>query len=157
MDKRKIGQFISECRREKQITQEQMAEMLHITCKSVSKWENGYCLPGAALYEKLCGILDISINELFAGQRIENKDYKTIADKNLMQMLKYRLYRMSDKSLTFSEFDGILTRMAEITEKLKSFGSKDKAVGYLMEETQFSYEECANAYDFYINLFAIEE
>ena len=69
MDKIKIGKFISTCRKEKQITQEQLAELLHVTDKSVSKWENGICLPDASLYEPLCKSLDISINELFAGER----------------------------------------------------------------------------------------
>lgn len=157
MDKRKIGQFISECRRDKQITQEQLAEMLNVTYKSVSKWENGHCLPDATLYEQLCSILDISINELFAGQRIEDKDYKRIADNNLMQMLKYRLYCLSDKSIAFSEFDNALTQIAELTAELKRFRTKDEAVHYLMKETHFSFEECANAFDFYTNLFAIDE
>ena len=82
MDKVKIGKFISKCRKDKQLTQEQLAEMLNVTNKSISKWENGVCLPEASIYEPLCKILDITINELFAGQKIVDEDYKKIADEN---------------------------------------------------------------------------
>ncbi len=156
MDKVKIGQFISKCRKDKQLTQEQLAELLSVTGKSVSKWENGNSLPDASLYEPLCSILDITINELFAGQRIKDEDYKRIADDNLMQMLKYKLYNMSDKSVTFDEFSNALTRMAEVTTTLKAFETKEEAVHYLMKGSEASLEECAAAYDFYIKMFDVD-
>ncbi len=153
MDRIKIGQFIANCRKDKQLTQEQLAEILNITNKSVSKWENGRCLPDSSLYEPLCKILDISINELFAGQRIHGEDYKRLANDNLLQMLKYKLYSLSDKSITFVEFDNALSRITEVTTLLKAFDSKEKAIAFLMKETNCPFEECSNAYDFYINLF----
>ena len=157
MDKVKIGKFISKCRKDKQLTQEQLAEMLNVTNKSISKWENGVCLPEASIYEPLCKILDITINELFAGQKIVDEDYKKIADENLMKMLKFKLYSMSDKSITFKEFDNALTKIAEVTAIIKAFKTKEEAVDYLMKETATSYEECSNAYDFYIKLFEIKD
>ncbi len=157
MDKVKIGKFISKCRKDKKLTQEQLAEIMNVTNKSISKWENGICLPEASIYEPLCKVLDITINELFAGQKIMDEDYKKIADDNLMKMLKYQLYSMSDKSITFAEFDNALTRIAEVTAILKSFQTKEEAVTYLMNETETSYEECSNAYDFYIKLFEISD
>lgn len=157
MDKVKIGKFISKCRKDKQLTQEQLAEMLNVTNKSISKWENGICLPEATIYEPLCKVLDITINELFAGQKIVDEDYKKIADENLMKMLKYKLYSMSDKSITFKEFDNALTKIAEVTAILKAFKTKEEAVDYLMKETATSYEECSNAYDFYIRLFETKD
>ena len=92
MNQIEIGKFIAECRKSKNMTQNQLAEMLNITNKSISKWENGSCLPDPSLYEPLCDILGITINELFAGQRIEKEDYQRMADANLMRMLKYKLY-----------------------------------------------------------------
>ena len=73
MKQEKIGKFIAECRKEKGLTQEQLAEKLAITYKSVSKWECGRSLPDPSLMEMLCDNIGISINELFAGERI-NKD-----------------------------------------------------------------------------------
>lgn len=157
MNKIKIGKFIAECRKEKKLTQEQLAEMVNLTNKSISKWENGSCLPDPSLYEPLCSILDVSINELFAGQRIKEEDYKRIADNNLLQMLKYKLYSSSDKSITFSEFDNALSRIAEISTILKTFNSKKTAVDFLVKETNCTSEECSSAYDFYINLFKTDE
>ena len=156
MNQAEIGKFIAECRKRKKMTQNQLAEVLNITNKSVSKWENGSCLPDASLYEPLCGILEITINELFAGQRIKNEDYRKKADANLMQMLKYKLYQLSDKSIAFAEFDNALNRMAEVTTILQQFGAKEEAVEYLVKETDLSTAECSAAYDYYINLFKTE-
>ncbi len=70
MDQVKIGRFIAECRKNAGMTQTQLAQRLNTTNKAVSKWENGYCLPVSSLYEQLCNVLNISMNELFAGQKI---------------------------------------------------------------------------------------
>ena len=156
MDRLKIGKFITSCRKDKSITQEQLAEILGVTGKSVSKWENGICLPDALLYEPLCAALEITINELFSGHRITDEDYKRIADENLMQMLKYKLYSLSNKDITFHEFDNALTRISELTVQLKAFKTKNEAVVYLMEQTDSSYEICNSVYDFYIGLFDIK-
>ena len=75
MNQIEIGRFIAECRKSKNMTQTQLAEILNTTNKSVSKWENGICLPDASLYEPLCDILGITINELFAGRKIKSEDY----------------------------------------------------------------------------------
>ncbi len=156
MNQIEIGKFIAECRKSKNMTQNQLAEMLNTTNKSVSKWENGICLPDASLYEPLCDILDITINELFAGQKIKDEDYKRMADANLLRMLKFKLYQLSDKSVTFAEFDNALSRMAEVTAILKQFETKEEAVNYLVKETKLSTEECSTAYDYYMKMFNVD-
>ena len=156
MNQIEIGKFVAECRKSKNMTQNQLAEMLNTTNKSVSKWENGSCLPDASLYEPLCDILDITINELFAGQKIKDEDYKRIADANLLRMLKFKLYQLSDKSVTFAEFDNALSRMAEVTTILKQFGTKEEAVDYLVKETKLPLEECSTAYDHYMKMFNVD-
>ena len=153
MDRIKIGNFIALRRREKQITQEQLAEMLGITNKAVSKWENGSCLPDASLYEPLCAILEISIGELFAGELGIEADPR----KDLTRMLARRLYRMGDRQLSFSEFENALSRISELTVTLKSFETKAAAVDFLSRESGFPADTCAAAYDFYTGLFADEE
>ena len=60
MDLIKIGKFIANCRKEKNITQEQLAEKLFITDRAVSKWERGLSLPDADKMLDLCNILDIN-------------------------------------------------------------------------------------------------
>lgn len=63
MDQEKIGKFILECRKSKNLTQSELAEKLGITDKSVSNWENGRNMPDLSLFKPLCEILDISIND----------------------------------------------------------------------------------------------
>ena len=64
MDLIKIGKFIATCRKNKKITQEQLAEKLSITDRAVSKWERGLSLPDASIMIELCNIFDIYVNEL---------------------------------------------------------------------------------------------
>lgn len=69
MNQEKIGKFITECRKEKKLTQAQLANKLGITDKAISKWENGRCMPDISFLKELCSILDVSINELLSGER----------------------------------------------------------------------------------------
>lgn len=70
MDNRKTGELIKELRKEKGLTQSQLAQQLHITDRAVSKWERGLCAPDIALLEPLADILDVSILEVIEGRRI---------------------------------------------------------------------------------------
>ena len=69
MDQTRIGRFIAECRRAKNLTQMQLGDQLGITDKAVSKWERGIAMPDSSIMLELCGILDISVNELLSGER----------------------------------------------------------------------------------------
>ena len=71
MNQIKIGKFISESRKSKEITQEQLAEKLGVSKNAVSKWERGLNLPDASIMQELCNILEISLNELFAGELLK--------------------------------------------------------------------------------------
>ncbi len=71
MDNVKTGSFIKELRKEKDMTQKQLADRLHITDRAVSKWERGVCAPDIALLEPLSEILGVSIVELIQGERAE--------------------------------------------------------------------------------------
>lgn len=68
MDQKRIGAFIAQCRREKNLTQMQLAGLLGITSQAVSKWQNGRGMPDVSLLQPLCGILGVSLNELFSGE-----------------------------------------------------------------------------------------
>lgn len=88
MDVVKIGKFIANCRKEKNITQEQLAEKLYITDRAVSKWERGLSLPDADKMLDLCNILDINVNELLNGERIDMKDYDKKTNELLVELAK---------------------------------------------------------------------
>lgn len=86
MDQIKIGKFISHCRKEKNLTQAQLAEQLNISNRAVSKWETGKSCPDASIMLDLCDILGISVNELLTGERIEMEEYYKNAETNLVTM-----------------------------------------------------------------------
>ena len=97
MDLIKIGKFISTKRKEKNITQSELAEKLYISDRAVSKWENGICLPDAGNMPKLCEILDITINDLFSGEVVRMKENEKKLEENLLEMTK--LKEENDKQL----------------------------------------------------------
>lgn len=68
------------------MTQAQLAEQLGITDRAVSKWETGKCLPDAGTMLELCDILGISINELFAAEKLEARRYREAAERNLLEL-----------------------------------------------------------------------
>lgn len=88
MDQIKIGKFILNCRKEKSITQEQLAEKLGVTSKSISRWENGNTMPDYTLLKDLCNELDININELLSGEKIKGNDYMNKSEENLIKLRK---------------------------------------------------------------------
>lgn len=88
MNQEKIGKFILKCRKEKNLTQEQLAELIGVSRKSISRWENGNSMPDYATLDILCNALNISINELYYGEKIINKDYKNISETNLKLYIK---------------------------------------------------------------------
>ena len=92
-----MGRFIAECRREKNVTQMQLAEKLNITDRAVSKWENGRAMPDSSIMIELCNVLGINVNELLSGERIEMENYNKIAEENLLTLKKQK--EESDKRL----------------------------------------------------------
>ena len=64
MDQNKIGKFITESRKAKNLTQMQLAEKLNVTDRAVSKWECGRAMPDTSIMLDLCSILEISVNDL---------------------------------------------------------------------------------------------
>ncbi|MBR2274888.1 MAG: helix-turn-helix transcriptional regulator [Lachnospiraceae bacterium] len=88
MDQQKIGQFIQELRKERGLTQKELADAIDISDKTVSKWETGNGLPDISSLLPLCRALGINVNELLSGQRIPPADYSEKAEENMMNLLK---------------------------------------------------------------------
>ena len=156
MDQKKIGAFIAKCRKRNKLTQLELAEILGVTDCSVSNWENGVCLPDASLYQSLCDVLKISINELFACGYDCDDYHKCVADEKLLILFEHRLYDDSSKGISFDEFHNALGRISEVAVLLQRFGNKQEAIDYLVNETGLPVEECASAYDIYMKMFDYE-
>lgn len=71
MDARTFGGFVAACRKEKGMTQAELAEKLHVTDKAVSRWERGVGFPDIATLEPLAAALEVSVLELMKSERIE--------------------------------------------------------------------------------------
>ena len=88
MDQIKIGRFIADERKRKEYTQRQLADKLGISDKTVSKWERGNGFPEVSLLLPLCDELGISVNELLAGERVPDNDYREKAEENMVNLVK---------------------------------------------------------------------
>ena len=97
MDLIKIGNFITEKRKAKNLTQLQLAERLCVTDRAVSKWECGRSLPDSSIMLELCKVLDITVNELLTGEELEMENYSKQAEINLLNAVKQK--EQADKRL----------------------------------------------------------
>ena len=88
MDQLKIGKFIAECRKQKNLTQVQLSEKLGITDKAISKWERGIAMPDTSIMLELCDILGISVNELLGGEKISMENNNQKNEQLLLSMAK---------------------------------------------------------------------
>ncbi len=97
MDQVKVGEFISSLRKEKNYTQKQLADILGVTDKAISRWETGKGFPEVSLLLPLCKELEITVNELLTGERISEAQYKVKAEENLMQVLSNSTFTLKEK------------------------------------------------------------
>lgn len=88
MDQKKIGKYIADKRKSLGMTQVSLADKLDVSDKSVSKWERGVCLPDVSKYQELCDTLGISLNELFAGEDLNDIDIVHQSEKNIIGVAK---------------------------------------------------------------------
>lgn len=98
MNQEKIGKFILECRKNKKLTQSELAEKLGVTDKSISNWENGRNMPDLSLFKPLCEILDISINNLISGEKVSKEKYQEKFEENIINTIDYTNKKISDKN-----------------------------------------------------------
>lgn len=86
INKEQFGCFLTQLRKEKGLTQKQLAEKLYISDKAVSKWERGLSLPDISLIIPLAKILDVTATELLSGKRIESDTQLSVADVELLML-----------------------------------------------------------------------
>lgn len=87
MDLNKTGKFIALIRKEKGLTQRELAEKLNLSKKTISKWERGVGFPDISLILPLCKCLEIDANELMTGERLQDKQYRINAENNLLKLM----------------------------------------------------------------------
>ena len=87
MNQIKIGKFIASQRKKNNLTQKELAYRLGVSDRSISKWENGICMPDLSLFEPLCKELNITYNELLSGEK--NDDINPIQEDNIESIIQY--------------------------------------------------------------------
>lgn len=87
MDQEQIGRFIAVIRKEKGMTQEQLGELLGVSQKSISRWENGKTMPDLSLYEPLCDVLGVQVSELLYGKRMSNEEKVDCGETSALNVL----------------------------------------------------------------------
>ena len=97
MDLINIGKFIAELRKEKGLTQEQLGKKIGVTNKTVSRWETGVYLPPADALLALGELFNVSVNEILSGKRLNDTEYKAVAEENLAQVIKASSFLLKDK------------------------------------------------------------
>ena len=89
MDQVKIGKFIAELRKNKNMTQQELGDKLNVSFKTLSKWENGRGLPELSTLKPLSEELGVSINEILSGEKLEKQDYQEKFEENIVNTLDY--------------------------------------------------------------------
>ena len=104
MDSKKIGAFIALNRKAKGLTQEQLGERLGVSNKTISRWENGNYMPDLSLLEPLSKELGITLNELLAGEKIEEEKVIEYSEKNMISTLDYSAQKIKNERKKISVF-----------------------------------------------------
>ena len=87
MDMQKIGSFLAELRKEKNLTQDELGAQIGVTNKTISRWETGNYLPPVEMLQTLGDYFGVSINEILNGERISDGNYKDISEQNIKSAL----------------------------------------------------------------------
>lgn len=88
MNQSATGKFIARKRKEKAMTQEQLAELLGVSNKTVSKWETGKCMPDYSIIKPLCNELNITVSELMDGEEQEQNSVRLYDEEQIMDLLQ---------------------------------------------------------------------
>ena len=89
MNQEKIGKFIAQCRKEKNMTQQDLSEKLGVSSKTISNWENGRNMPDLSLFKPLCEELDINLNDFLSGEKVKETEYQKKLEENIINTINF--------------------------------------------------------------------
>lgn len=98
MDQIKVGKFIAALRKEQGLTQETLGQKLGVTNKTISRWETGAYMPDIELLIPLGETLGISVNELLAGERLDDAAFRKQADENLVEVVRESAFTVKERT-----------------------------------------------------------
>ena len=138
MNQEKIGKFIAQKRKGKNLTQEQIAEKLGVSINAVSKWERGLCLMDMSLLKPLSQILDVTINEILSGEEIKTEDIINKADENIVNLTE--LYDLISSKIGVDVFT-IVTLVLLIYYGKKEMNCLGFAMIWFVYQMTYSYNK----------------
>lgn len=100
MDQIKIGKFIAELRKGKNLSQAELGAKLGVTNKTISRWENGNYMPDISLMLIISQEFEISINELISGEQLDDEQFRQHADNNITASLEQQKQLKRKKAIT---------------------------------------------------------
>lgn len=103
MDQIKIGKFIATLRRQSGLTQEKLGEKIGVTNKTISPWENGNYMPDIEMLQLLAKEFNVSINELLAGQKMSDEEFRKNADENIIAVSKESAFSFEERKAYFKK------------------------------------------------------
>lgn len=164
MDNIKTGNLIRELRREKGITQKDLADQLHITDRAVSKWERGLCAPDIALLEPLSEILGVKITDIISGTKTaDSMDAET--ERKVNELLSYSEDELNKKTKSYKKRVIILSVIAGLSLLLWVFNffspvifQRGNPIPYISaamkinEDSRYVQVDVDDTYDVYISV-----
>lgn len=130
MNQEKIGSFIAENRKAKELTQIEFAEKLGVSNKSVSRWETGKNMPDVSLFLPICDMLEISVNELIIGEHITTQESKK-ADEVFVETIKASNKKLKSAQILIYIFAVLVNALFMIAVPLTATPSDAMAVPLL--------------------------
>lgn len=97
MDMVKMGSFLAELRKEHNLTQAELGEKLGVTNKTISRWETGNYMPPVEMLAALSELYGLTINEIISGRRLNDEEYKDVAESNIKETLEASAFTLKDK------------------------------------------------------------
>ncbi len=124
MNQLKTGKFIAQKRKAQNLTQEQLAEKLSVSNKTISKWETGKCMPDYSIVKNLCVELEITVAELMNGEEAEEKSISSYDEEQIMDLLRRTQELEKQKNLLY----GIILIVMGIALTALSYAIEDSNV-----------------------------
>lgn len=128
-----IGQYIAQKRKEKNLTQAQLAEKLGVSNKTISKWENGKCMPDYSIIESLCKELEITVSELLDGEDTDKNSIRMYDETQIMDLLRRTKELETQKNAMYGVLLIVMgIAMLAISQTLGGSGFKEFVSGLLL-------------------------
>ena len=143
MNQEKIGRFIAKCRKKKNLTQQELAERLGVSDRSIGNWENGRNMPDLALFKPLCEELDITLNDLISGEEVSQNKYQEKFEENILNTIDYTNKKINKKNILISEILlffglGLIFSAFAVFPSESSWGSIYSVIGMLISMIGFT-------------------